>query len=816
MDLLNKVIHMKSKTLLFCLGTSLLLANATRSQNRQKINFDLGWKFHLGNASDPTRDFNYGIANIFSKSGNGENTPIGDKFDTRGWDSINLPHDWVVGLPFQFVKNEDIDGHGYKPVGGLFPENSVGWYRKQFTISPSDSGSRYVLQFDGVYRDSKVWINGFYVGGHFSGYTSAYYDITDFIKFGEQNTLVVRADATQDEGWFYEGAGIYRHVWLNKMNDVHFAEKNGGLFAYSEMNGKNAIVHLQTKVENKSLANQAVSVHTEVRDRAGNLIASSEPKSITVPMDGAVGLAQQIPVSNPTLWDLDNPYLYRAVAVVEQNGKVLDEKTVKFGIRSFRFDAKEGFFLNGKSLKMQGVCNHQDHAGVGVALPDALQYYRVEKLKEMGVNAYRTTHNPPTPELLDACDSLGMLVFDETRLLTSGNEYAEQLKDLVVRDRNHASVFMWSIGNEEFYTQTTNIGKRIAQNSIHLIKSLDTTRAISYAANLGNWFPGVNEVIPIRGFNYHLPDIDPYHRDHPDQPVFGTEMSSMVSTRGIYIKDTVHCYVPDYDSTYPAWASTAEAWWKLANARPWYMGGFVWTGFDYRGEPTPYTWPNVNSHFGIMDVCGFPKNVFYYYQSWWTKKDVLHIAPHWNWKGDEGKEKLVWINSNADQVELFLNGKSLGKKAMPKDGHLTWNVKYEPGELKAVGTKAGRHFTEIVKTTSAPAQIVLKPSKHILLADGEDAIVVDISAKDKNGLEVPTANELIHFDLSGTDAQIIGVGNGDPSSHEADVCTQGAWQRSLFNGKAQLIIRAGLQKGNLQLKATANGLQSNLITFKVQ
>jgi beta-galactosidase len=323
---------------------------------------------------------------------------------------------------------------------------------------------------------------------------------------------------------------------------------------------------------------------------------------------------------------------------------------------------------------------------------------------------------------------------------------------------------------------------------------------------MGNVYQGVNEAIPVRGFNYNLRDIDIYRAEHPNQPVMGTEMGSTVSTRGIYQKDTLHAYVPDYDSMYPGWASTAEKWWTLASGRPWYMGGFVWTGFDYRGEPTPFRWPDINSHFGIMDMCGFPKNIYFYYQSWWTDKDVLHIAPHWNWKGKEGQPLQVWVNSNADNVELFLNGKSLGKKDMPRNGHLSWTVNYEPGTLEAVAYKKGRKIVSRVETTGEPYRLVLTPAKTSLHADGADATVFNVSVVDENGREVPDAHNRIHFVLKG-DASIIGVGNGDPSSHEPDQCGEGAWYRSLFNGKAQVIIRAGHQAGTIECGVEADGLQ---------
>jgi beta-galactosidase len=356
----------------------------------------------------------------------------------------------------------------------------------------------------------------------------------------------------------------------------------------------------------------------------------------------------------------------------------------RFGIRSFRFDGAEGFSLNGQPVKILGTDNHQDHAGLGSALPDYLQYYRIRLLKNMGANAYRASHNAPAPELLDACDSLGMLVLDENRLLNSSPEYMGQFERLILRDRNHPSVFLWSIGNEEGWIQTTSAGKRIAQTLLAKQRELDPSRLSTYAADLPNVFRGINEVIPVRGFNYRQYGVADYHRDHPAQPIVGTEMGSTVTTRGIYEKDSVRGYLPDEDIISPPWASTAETWWLLAAVNRYWMGGFVWTGFDYRGEPTPYEWPNINSHFGVMDMCGFPKNLYYYYQSWWTDKDVLHISPHWNWGNRRGKPIDVWVNSNADDAELFLNGKSLGKKDMPRNGHLQWSVNYEPGVLSAV------------------------------------------------------------------------------------------------------------------------------------
>jgi len=781
---------------------SLFLFHSSFGQVRKHTNFDDNWKFHFGNASDPSKDFNYGIATIFSKTGAAQGTAIDPKFKDSGWRNLDLPHDWAVELPFVESKSFDVMAHGYKPVGGLFPQTSIGWYRKHFFVSKKDSGQRFQIQFDGVFRDANFWINGFYLGNNKSGYVGASYDITDYLNYDKENVLVVRVDATQYEGWFYEGAGIYRHVWLNQFNNLHIA--NDGVFAYSKVVGNRATITVETSLENQSLSSAKQTVLSYITDRNGKKINQSKEETISLGVNSGGVVKQNLSVSNPHLWSLDDPYLYRIVCLVKQNGKTIDSINQRFGIRTISIKPN-GVFLNGQYIKIQGTCNHQDHAGVGTAMPDYLQYYRVHLLKELGSNAMRTSHNAPTPELLDACDSLGMLVLDENRLLNSSPEYVSQFRRLLLRDRSRTCVFLWSIGNEEGWVQTQDVGRRIAQSLLNIQKELDPTRVSTYAADVADVYHGINEVIPVRGFNYRHVGVADYHKDHPNQPIIGTEMGSTVTTRGIYTKDTVNAYVPDQDITAPWWASTAEAWWTLAASNNYWLGGFVWTGFDYRGEPTPYEWPNINSHFGIMDVCGFPKNIYYYYQSWWTNKDVLHISPHWNWKGKEGQPIDVWVNTNADNVELFLNGKSLGKKDMPRNKHLQWNVNYEPGTLEAIAYKNGKKLTSKVETTGAPAEVVVTPYKTTILADGKDATVLNISVVDKQGREVPDANNLIHFSVKG-DAKIIGVGNGDPSSHEQDKYFDTAAQRHLFNGKAQVIILAGKTPSNIQFDARSEGL----------
>lgn len=708
---------MKIRLLLFALLSFSLAAVAQRKQ----FDFDTGWKFRFGHAANPDRDFNYGIANLFAKSGKALTTPIDPAYKDTAWADVSLPHDWAVELPFVNVANFDVQSHGYKPVGGLFPETSIGWYRKTFTVDAAE-GQRFELQFDGIFRDAQVWVNGFYCGNNKSGYLGVNYDITDFLWFDKENVVVVRVDATQYEGWFYEGAGIYRHVWLNRYDNVHIP--HDGVFAHAKITGKKASLTVETSVRNSSFSSAGVSVSYYIKDRNGKTVGKSANATSSLNVNEEKILKQTISVSDPRLWSLDDPYLYRIVTEVRKGGKLVDSRTTTFGFRTITV-RPNGIFLNGKHIKIKGVNNHQDHAGVGAALPDYLHFYRVNLMKNMGVNAWRMSHNAPSPELLHACDSLGMLVMDEQRLLNSGSEYMGQFERLLKRDRNHPSVFLWSIGNEEGLIQKTPTGKKIALTMLAKQRELDPTRTSTYAADLPNVFDGVNEVIPVRGFNYRQFDVAAYHKDHPDHPILGTEMGSTVTTRGIYEKDSIRAYVPDQDITAPWWASRAEEWWTLAAENDYWLGGFIWTGFDYRGEPTPYKWPNVNSHFGILDMCGFPKNLYYYYQSWWTDNDVLHISPHWNWPdkakkwdGTPAETVPVWVNSNADNVELFLNGKSLGKKDMPRNGHLNWEVPYEPGRLEAVAYKKGKKLKAKVETTGQAYEVVVTPYRTTMMEIG--------------------------------------------------------------------------------------------------
>jgi len=783
------------------------------STAREKLLLDFGWRFHLGDAASPEKDFDYGIMESLAKA-EVASGPARPDFNDSTWRTVNLPHDWAVELPFVDVNDKTVNDHGYKPLGREFPSTSIGWYRRMFTIPRNDEKNRIVVRFDGVFRDCKVWFNGFFLGEHLSGYSDFDFDVTDYANFGGKNVLVVRVNATQAEGWFYEGAGIYRHAWLIEYAPLHVPLYGTYTASTVENDFKSATVNIQTQMFNQQYQQVNCRLVSVLLDEKGQEVGKRSSDVSQMNQYEKKKFEQRIEVANPHLWSLQDPYLYRVVQFLKSNGKVVDRTTTTIGIRTVRFDKDKGFFLNGKHVEIQGVCCHQDHAGVGTALPDGLQYFRIMKLKEMGCNAYRTSHNPPTPELLDVCDSVGMLVLDENRLMGSTPEITDGFKRLILRDRNHPSVIAWSIGNEEWAIENSEIGARVAQTLKRVQREYDPSRLCTAAADNGDQFEGVNSVVDIRGENYieRVKDYDEYHREHPDQPMWGTEESSAYCTRGVYETDTAKGYVTDYDVNYPWWGTTAEIWWNIYAPRPFLTGGFVWTGFDYRGEPTPYRWPDINSNFGIMDMCGFPKNSFYYYQSWWSNKNVLHIFPHWNWAGKEGQPIDVWCFSNCDSVELFLNGKSLGKKVLVQNSHLEWKVNYEPGTLEAHGWRNGKMLTDKEEKAGSPVAIKLTPDRDSIRADGEDVSLVTVTVVDSQGREIPTADNRIYFTAEGK-GEIIGAGNGNPSSHEPDKYLEGNYQRMLFNGKCEVILLSSRHRGKIDLMALGDSLKSATITI---
>ncbi|MGV3538591.1 MAG: beta-galactosidase GalA [Rufibacter sp.] len=749
---------------LLCYFQFTAFAQTRPSAAREKLLMDFGWRFAFGHPHDTQKDFHHGTSyfSYLAKAGYGDG-PAAQKFDDRAWRKLDLPHDWAVEADFS---PQASFSHGFKAIGRQFPDKAVGWYRKTFTAPASDVGRKISIEFDGVFRDSKVFVNGHYLGQEPSGYNSFRYDLTDYLNYGGENTITVRVDATMEEGWYYEGAGIYRHVWLVKTAPLHVAPN--GTFVTSQVNNSNATVSAKAEIINEDKSAMTFSVVQTIVDASGKAVASKTVENLTVKPFQRQETQVQLPVMNAHLWDLENPYLYKLVTTVVEGKQEVDRYETPFGIRTIRFDAKEGFFLNGKHVKLKGTNNHQEHAGVGTAIPDELQYWRIKKLKEMGSNAYRTSHHPPTPELLEACDRLGMLVINENRLMGTNFQMQHDLQHLIRRDRNHPSIISWSIGNEEWAIENSITGARIATTMQEFVKSLDSTRYVS-AGISGGFGSGISDVLEVMGYNYlGNGNIEAHYQRFPNQPGMGTEEGSTFATRGVYVTDLEKHYQAAYDhKPRPTFYSIEEGWTFYAN-RPWLAGMFIWTGFDYRGEPTPHVWPSVTSYFGMMDGCGFPKDNVFYLKSWWTNEPTLHLLPHWNWQGQEGKELDVWAYSNCDEVELFLNKKSLGRKTMKVNSHLAWKVPYAPGTLQAIGYKNGKKvLTETVKTTGAPASVTLTPHKTTLSANGEDLAIITVSVEDKNKLAVPTAGEEITFTLSGP-GKIIGVGNGNPTSLEKD------------------------------------------------
>lgn len=756
---------------IFCILLLATVKTATYAQQpsvaaskREHVCIDNDWRFALGHPYDPAKDYYNGTGGFsyFAKTGYGDGA-ASPGFDDRGWRKINLPHDWAVEQPFSPKASVS---HGSKAIGRNFPDASVGWYRKTFVVPATDLGKHISLAFDGVFRNSVVWVNGHYLGTEPSGYNSFEYDISEYLNYDGNNVIAVRADATMEEGWFYEGAGIYRHVWLNKTNQLHIA--SNGTCVTTQVKNNIADITATATIINSDKKARSFSVTQTIVDADGKTLATGKTTVLTLKPFTSQDVKSVLPVTNPKLWSIETPFLHRLLTTVEENGAVTDSYTTTFGIRTIRFDANEGFFLNGKHVKIKGTNNHQDHAGVGAAMPDALQEFRIRTLKGMGCNAYRCSHHPPTPELLDACDKLGMLVIDENRLMGVASTELNDLKRMILRDRNHPSIISWSIGNEEWGIEGNITGARIAATMQAFAKSIDSSRYITAAISggIGN---GISTVIDVLGYNYvATKNTDEQHKKSPNQFSWGTEEGSTVASRGIYEDDMGKQQLVAYDRKQNDFFYSLEQGWKHYAARPYLAGMFIWTGFDYRGEPTPFGWPSVVSYFGMVDACGFPKDDYYYLKSWWTDQTVVHLLPHWNWPGKEGQEIRVCAYSNCDEVELFLNKKSLGKKIMEPNGHLEWQVRYQPGTLEAIGYKKGaKAGSDIVKTTLAPAQIKLQADRAAIKADGKDIAIIAVQAADKNALGAPTAENEVGFSIEGP-GKIIGVGNGNQTSLEPD------------------------------------------------
>ncbi|WP_242137616.1 beta-galactosidase GalA [Sphingomonas sp. TREG-RG-20F-R18-01] len=768
---------------------------------RERIRFDRDWRFALGHGSDPSKDFDFGIGQAdFSKTGIIKIATAA--FDDKAWRSLDLPHDWAVELPFvqddTGAGDSQLRSHGYRPLGRRYPATSVGWYRRSFNIPKSDLGRRITIEFDGAMRDVLVFVNGCFIGRNDNGYAPFRFDCTDFLEYGGTNVIAVRVDASFGDGWFYEGAGLYRHVWLSKTDPVHFGAWETVVRAVPGAGG--AMLDLVTTVENMARIPADAALDWTIVDARGVVVARATAPVQTIAPAGSAMYRTSARVTNPALWSLDTPNLYTAVVKVVANGTVRDSETVSFGIRSARFDADRGFFLNDTPIKIQGTCNHQDHAGVGAALPDRLQTFRLGVLKGMGCNAVRTSHNMPTPEWVEACDRMGVMMLCETRQMSSNPSGMAELERMVKRFRNSPSIIGWSIGNEEFLLQQGALapqGTRIAQAMVDRCHALDPTRPVTAAVNWNNE-AGPSEPLDIVGFNYHPEFPEPFHKAHPARPIYGSETSSAIATRGEYRTDAARHTMSSYDGVV-GWGTTPEQWWSQYGAHDWLAGGFAWTGFDYRGEPTPYAWPSNSSQFGIVDLCGFPKDYYYYYKAWWSTAPSLHLFPHWNWAGQEGKPVSVWVYSNLDDIELLLNGQSLGRKPMPRLKHVAWQVPYVPGVIEATGRRNGQVVLRERRETTGPGRrLRLAADRMTIAADGRDVAVLTVELLDARGRPVPTANDALRFRVTGA-GKLLGVGNGNPNSLESDT----APQRALFNGLAQLIVQSTGRPGAIMVDAVA-------------
>lgn len=742
---------------------------------REKISFDEGWKFHYGEILSVRNRWGWG------KSGSWMQGPESKSYDDSEWRGISLPHDFVSETTPKPYMEREFDGanailamedvNNMHTTAGSF-EKGIGWYRKHFYVPKEDEGRKLYLIFDGIFRDSRAFLNDFFIGNERSGYTQIVYDITDTVNYGGDNVLSVRVDASGSEGWFYEGGGIYRHAWLLKTEEQHIED----LYVRCDVKPmeKHAVVHLQVEMAAPAVREEEdKDLYLEIRITDADNREAAGVRKISV---GSHPLQADFELDNAVLWDTENPYLYRAAAALYRSadGTKLDELTTAFGIRKIEFDKDKGFFLNGKQTKIKGVCCHQNHGGLGSALPDEVFEYRIRKLKEMGANAYRCSHYPASSVFLDLCDRMGMLVLNENRLLSSEEGDLRQLRSMVRLSRNHPSVFLYSIGNEEAQSQAIPQGGRIARTMVRTIRALDPDTPVTMAMvmwDLKNKVP-ITDVhaldlvareLDVAGFNYHEEIWQEWHEAHPDQPMICTEQGTFRSTRDCVNTDSEKCHLAITDQTAVSYMSGAGQW--HACRRDWMSGLFIWTGFDYYGEPTPYAWPAISSQFGAMDLCGYPKDFYYYYQAWWSGKPVLHVFPSWN--GNPGEKRNVYVFTNCSEVELFVNGVSVGRKSVEQDGYLCWeDVIFSPGKLEAVGKgsligdalTSSKELHAVLYTEDAPEKI--RVTKDF---SGKTIQIFKVELTDHLGRRVLNADQLLHFRAAG--GKILGVSNGDPSEH---------------------------------------------------
>ena len=788
-----------------------------------------------------------------------DDKPHETTFDDHAWRVLDLPHDWAIEGDFYALNPSGANG-GALPGG-------IGWYRKHLNLNDNDASSRYVLHFDGAYMNTSVYVNGQLVGMRPYGFISFSYDITPYLKKQGDNVVAVKVDnSKQPNSRWYTGCGIYRHVYLMKSSDIRIEE--WGVQALTEVKKGKGKVSLNTKIENPSGRSRRVIVHQTLWNKAHQMVSKAS-KACQVEAKGAT-ISQLLNVNKPQLWSLESPNLYTVTTEIEENGRILDRDTISIGLRNIAFDVKKGFFLNGKNIKINGVCLHGDLGCLGTAINEDALYRQLLMMKDMGVNAIRCSHNPPAPELLNLCDSMGLLVMDEAfdSWMQGKTTYdysiyfktwAERdLRDMVLRDRNHPSIILWSIGNEVLEqwnktksatvaledvnillnnsrdktllssTDTLNASAKLTQFLASIVRRYDPTRLIS---------AGCNEVSPnnnlfksgaldVIGFNYHQKKVADVPQNFPGKPFIMTETVSALHTRGYYRMPSDSLYrwpthkrpftepsfmCSSYDNSCAYWGSTHEQTWDIVKHTPYCSGQFIWTGFDYIGEPTPFNFPARSSYFGIVDLAGFPKDVYYLYQSEWTNKLVLHVFPHWNWI--EGQAIDLWCYYNqADEVELFINGKSQGvrKKSNEHEYHVAWHVTYEPGEVRVVARKNGKQVNEkTIRTAGAPHHIRLTPNHNVLKANGRSLSFVTVEVVDKEGNLCPWADQNIQFSLTG-EGKIAGVDNGSPFSLERFQANS----RHAFFGKCMVVVQAGKAPSVIKLTAKGVDLQPQTIEIK--
>jgi len=773
---------------------------------RQAQNFDHAWRFHLG-------DVNGAQAVAFKDS---------------AWRRLDLPHDWSIQGDFS---EQNPAGVG----GGALP-GGIGWYRKAFTVPATDKGKLVFIEFDGVYRNSEVWINGHSLGKRPYGYSSFRYELTPHLRLGARNVIAVRVDNSQQpNSRWYSGSGIYRHVRLLTTSPVH-VDHWGTYLTMESVSADSSRVRIRTIIRNELHSEQPVFPVTTLYDSAGETVGLAVHDSVVIPADTVVEIEDEFTIAEPTLWSVERPYLYRAVTRVTCRRSVCDDYTTPFGIRTEEFRADSGFFLNGRHVKIRGICLHHDLGALGAAVNTRAIERQLEIMKAMGANALRTSHNPPAPELLDLTDRMGFIVMDEAFDMWKKEKtkydyhldwddwHVRDLSDMVLRDRNHPSVFIWSIGNEvmEQWTDGDSTAAPIARELAGIVHTLDPTRPVTQAANNGSTKNPVFHAgaLDLLGHNYHHEVWADFPSQYPGAKFIITEAMSDLNSRGEYPQpsDSVSDYhwpyeknkgprppangrLSSYDNSHAFWGSLHETSLRLFERYPFLSGIFIWQGIDYLGEPTPYEWPARSSYFGVVDLAGLPKDPFYLYQSVWTEQPMLHLLPHWNWTAGDTVD--VWAYTNADEVELFLNGNSLGTRRKTEPvSHLVWRVAYAPGTLRGVARSGGKMTaTDSVRTAAAPARISLSPDRSTLAANGDDLSFVTVTVQDSGGIGVPTAEPLIQFRVSG-DARIVGVDNGDAISHTSFQ----AKEIRLFNGKAVVIVRGGRKPGTATLAAESRGL----------